>query len=71
MQDVVDAITKAVEEALTAGMEEYGDMLLAYMAATGATQEEAVNKFTDVFLDELSKHEFPFTMTITAAKVQE
>jgi uncharacterized protein YjfI (DUF2170 family) len=65
MEDVVDAITKAVENALTANMEEYGDMLLEYMVITGATQEEAANKFTEAFLDELSKHEFPITLTIS------
>jgi len=65
MQDVVDAITKAVESVLTAAMEDYGDMLLEYMAITGATQEEAVDKFTEVFLDEISKHELPITLTIS------
>lgn len=65
MQDVVDAITKAVESVLTAAMEDYGDMLLEYMAITGATQEEVVDKFTEVFLDEISKHELPITLTIS------
>ncbi|KWW13555.1 hypothetical protein RBI94_02215 [Pseudomonas putida] len=71
MQNLVNAIVQAVDQALTSNTHQHGEIILEYMAVTGCTEQEAINKFSEVFLAELSNLELPFTATITATEVNQ